>query len=146
MDLFQRPFAQPPDPVHHHITTTIYHISSYLILTSSLPVVKVPHSHLYFSSPNRFSSEVVNLSELHQSHKCGMQPPFEYPYILKIILPNPSYFIFSQCLYSTAVLHLSPIYLTHLLPKELPIPTHILIYFSSKLLIYLPFCSDIYIF
>ena len=105
------------------LTYTLYHISRDLIHTCSLSILKLCHSHT------------------------------------RIIIPNLSLLIISQyqpsisILYSTGTLQLSSIHLTHLLPKQFLISTHILIYLPSKLylfdllaLIYTPFNLFIFLF
>ena len=85
------------NPIIHLLQMHETHIHHSFFLLHFL--TKLSHSHLYFSPSNLLSSEVVtSLNTIETTHiDCVLLLSFYIIKILKIILPDPSYFILSQC-------------------------------------------------
>ena len=124
--------------------STFYHFSCDLILTCSLSIFELAHSHLNLSSSNWLSSEVVtSLNPIKATHvDCNL---FQSIYILQIFKNTPSRsFALHTPPLPTSNFHPlfchnpppSSFHITHLLPKQFPISIHIIFHLPSKLLIY----------
>ena len=89
-----------------HSTSTLYHFSCDLILTSCLSILELGHSHLNFSSSNWLSSEVVTSSNSFKATHvdCKLFLSIYIIQIFKILLPNPSHLILSLCLPPISIL------------------------------------------
>ena len=80
--------TEPPNPVHHPVTSTFYYLSFSFILTCSLSILKLSNPYFNISSPTLTSTLALLIgllqngfpSEPHQSHTCRLQPVPVYLY------------------------------------------------------------------
>ena len=133
---FQRPYCT---------TSTLYHLSSDLILTCRLSILKIPNFYLNLSSLNQLSSEIVaSLNPIKATYvDCILL--FEYLYFIVHQNNLSISFILDPLLVPSFILLQYPPSLCspYLLPK-LVIPIYTLIHLNSKLFFLPPFCSDVY--
>ena len=131
------------------VTSIFYRLSCDLILTCSLSILELAHSHINLRCSSWLSSEVVFFhNPIKVTHvDCNLFLGICIIQIFSMFFPDPSQFILSRCqppissFFSAATLHIYSFCITHLLPKQFPILIHILIHLRSKLFVYFLFAS-----